>query len=509
VTLRIITTPFESPPEWPAARAGGLDPALLEAVVNTPGTGTLLAKLRDPQVVVVTTGQQPGLFTGPLYTIHKALSAKALAELLEERWQRPVVPLFWLAGDDHDFAEARTASWLKGDGSVATGSLLPRPADAAQLPMYRTLLGPEIDALVEGIATDLRPHQHSAWVESWLRKHWTFGRALGAAYAGSLAELLAPTGILCFDPTHRSAKRVMARHLIKALGLARDLDRDLATRAKELADAGHDGGVVVGDGATLVMVEGSTGRDRLVVEGEEFVARRSGERFTLDALQKLAAEDPERLSPNVLLRPVVESAILPTVAYVAGPGELNYWRLTPPIFARMRIEAQAALPRWSGMIIEPAVDRLLADLGVSLEELLAPGGALERQLAHAHVPDAAAKALTELRITIEREFGILSASGAGIALQLSRSVETLRRKVEWLLERTESKFVGHLKRRDGEATARVVRARGSLRPDNRPQERVLTVAPFLARHGTGLLGELSVAVRDWYRATLEGAGPTP
>lgn len=509
MTLRIVTTPLDRLPEWPAARAGGFDPALLDAVVAVPGTEALVAKLRDPQVVVVTTGQQPGLFTGPLYTIHKALSAKALAELLEERWQRPVVPLFWLAGDDHDFAEARTASWLRSDGSVVGGSLLPRPADAAQLPMYRTLLGPEIDALVEGIASDLRPHQHAGWTEAWLRKHWTFGRTLGAAYAGALADLLGPAGILCFDPTHRSAKRVMARHLIKALGLARDLDRDLATRARELADLGLDGGVVVGDGATLVMVEGTTGRDRLVSEDEGFVARRSGERFTLDALQALAAEEPERLSPNVLLRPVVEAAILPTVAYVAGPGELNYWQLTPPIFARMRVEPQAAVPRWSGMIIEPGVDRLLNDLGVSLEELLAPGGALERQLAYAKMPDAAAKALAELRVTLEREFGILSASGAGIALQLSRSIETLRQRAEWLVERAEFKFIGHLKRRDGEATARVIRARGSLRPENRPQERVLTVAPFLARHGTGLLGELSVAVRAWYRATLEGAGHTP
>ena len=509
MTLRIVTTPLEPRPEWPAERTGGLEPALLEALVPAAGTEALVAKLRDPRVLVVTTGQQPGLFTGPLYTLHKALSAKALAELLEERWQRPVVPLFWLAGDDHDYAEARTASWLRGDGSVATGSLLPRPADAAQLPMYRTLLGPEIDALVEGIAADLRPQQHAGWAEAWLRRHWTFGRTIGAAYAGSLAELLGPAGILCFDPTHRSAKRVMARHLIKALGLARDLDRDLDARARELAAAGHDGGVVVGDGATLVMVEGSAGRDRLVTDGEAFVARRSGERFTLDALQKLAAEDPERLSPNVLLRPVVEAAILPTVAYVAGPGELNYWRLTPPIFARMRVEPQAPVPRWSGMIVEPGVDRLLADLGVSLDELLAPGAALERQLAHAQLPEAAAAALAQLRTTLEREFGILGASGAGIARQLGRSVETLQRKAEWLVERTEAKFIGHLKRRDTETTARVARARGSLRPENRPQERVLTAAPFLARHGTGLLGELATAARAWYRATLEGAGTTP
>ncbi|HWA40334.1 MAG TPA: bacillithiol biosynthesis BshC, partial [Gemmatimonadales bacterium] len=328
-------------------------------------------------------------------------------------------------------------------------------------------------------------------------------------YAGALAELLGPAGILCFDPTHRAAKRTMARHLIKALGLARDLDRDLDTRARELAANGFDGGVVVGDGATLVMLEGNAGRDRLVLEGEGFVTRRSEERFTLEQLTAIAAEDPARLSPNVLLRPVVEAAILPTVSYVAGPGELNYWRLTPPIFSRMRIEPQAALPRWSGMIIEPGVDRLLADLGVTLDDLLAPGGALERRLALGQLPEAAARSLAELRVDLEREFGILAASGAGIAPQLGRSVETLRHRIAWLVDRTESKFVAHLKRRNEETMGRIFRARGSLRPENRPQERVLTAAPFLARHGTGILGELGVVIRAWYRAALEGAGPTP
>ncbi|MEP6745504.1 MAG: bacillithiol biosynthesis BshC, partial [Gemmatimonadota bacterium] len=355
MTLRIVTTPLDTAPEWPAARSGGFDPALLEAIVVAAGVESTVAKLRHPEVVVVTTGQQPALFTGPLYTVHKALSARALASLLEIRWQRPVVPLFWLAGDDHDFAEARTTSWLRADGSLATGSLLPRPAEASQLPMYRTIIGPEIEGLLDALQGDLRPFQHAAPVIDWARRHWGLGRTLGGAYAGALAELLAPLGILCFDPTHRAVKRAMARHLIKAAGLARDLDRDLAARAKELAELGQDGGVVVGDGATLVMVEGKQGRDRLIIENGGYVTRRSGEHYTLQDLQALAAEQPERLSPNVLLRPVIEAALLPTVAYVAGPGELRYWSLTPPIFARMRISPQAAFPRWSGMIVEPGV----------------------------------------------------------------------------------------------------------------------------------------------------------
>ena len=509
MTLRIITTPLDVLPQWPAARAGGFDPALLDAIVTVPGTEAALAKLALPDVLVVTTGQQPALFTGPLYTIYKAVSAQALAALLEERWQRPVVPLFWLAGDDHDFAEARTTAWLRPDGAVATGSLLPRPAEADQLPMYRTLLGPEIEVLLAQLLGDIAPYQFAGPVSAWLARHWQLGRTLGNAYAGSLAELFAPLGILCFDPTHRAAKRGMARHLIKAAGLARDLDRDLATRAAELAAAGHEGGVTVGDGATLVMVEGKAGRDRLLLSEGGFVTRRSEEEYTLEALQTLAAESPERLSPNVLLRPVVEAALLPTVAYVAGPGEVNYWRLTQPIFARMRIEPQAVVPRWSGMIVEPAIDRLVTDLGATLEELLAPGAKLEDRLARSQVPAEAAAAMADLRAALARDFDLLERTGVVIAPQLARSLATLRRRITWSLEQADDKVIAHLKRRDLETMGRIQRARDSLRPNGRPQERVLGVAPFLARYGTGLLPELAAVARQWYRSALEGGGDIP
>src|SRR3954453_21747985 len=135
--LRFVPTPLEHAMEQPAERAGTMDEALAAAFVPSPSSERQLERLRTPGAVAVTTGQQPGLFTGPLYTIHKALSAVALARVLEERWGRPVVPIFWLAGDDHDFTEASTASWIAADGAIATAALPPRPPEAPLTPMYR------------------------------------------------------------------------------------------------------------------------------------------------------------------------------------------------------------------------------------------------------------------------------------------------------------------------------------------------------------------------------------
>jgi bacillithiol biosynthesis cysteine-adding enzyme BshC len=509
MTLRIVTTPLRSTIDLPSARGGGFDPVLRDAILRAPGTDALLSKLEAPDVLVVTTGQQPGLFTGPLYTIHKALSARALATILEQRWERPVVPLFWLANDDHDFAEASGAAWLRADGTVAERRLTPRSADAPQLPMYRTQLPPEISGIVAELTGDLRQLQWGRDAAMWIEHHWRPGRTIGEAYAGSLAELLGRAGVLTFDPTHRSAKRAMAPHLIKALGLARELDRDLHTRAGELAAIGQEGGVPVGDGATLVMLEGKEGRDRLVADGEGFVTRRSEERFTLAELQALAAAAPERLSPNVLLRPVVEAAILPTVAYLAGPGELRYWQLTPPIYSRMRLTPQAALPRWSGVIVEPRVARALEAFGATLADLTSATNDLERRVAAQGMSPEARTALDRLAAQVEEQFAILEREGIGVAPQLVRALQTLHRKMAWLAERTEGKVVGHLRRRDAEAMARVARARDAVLPLGHPQERTLTIAPFLARYGPGFLDELAAAAHAWYRSALEGRGPLP
>jgi bacillithiol biosynthesis cysteine-adding enzyme BshC len=509
VTLRIVDTPLEFTPEWPSARTGGFDPALLEAIVPAEGSAPLLEKLKRPDVLVVTTGQQPALFTGPLYTIHKALSARALAAHLEARWQRPVVPIFWSAGDDHDFAEARTTNWLRRDGTVGAFSLPARAPDAPQLPMYRTKLSAEVTSLLGALEEDIGGLQHGPWAVEWLRRHWAPGRNLGESFNSSLAELFAPLGVLTFDPTHRSAKRAMAGLLIKAVGLARDLDRDLAERDRELRASGTEGGVVVGDGATLVMIEGRLGRDRLVIQGDHFATRRSEEPFTMAALQQIAAAEPERLSANVLLRPVIEAAILPTVAYLGGPGELRYWQLTPPIYGRMRITPQAAMPRWSGLIIPPHVERLLSSLGTSLDELLAPGSQLENRLARQQVPTAAADALAHLLASVVRDFEVMRQSGGTIAPQLARSLEGLQRKMEWLGQKADAKILSHLKRKEEERMGQIRRARGALLPSGRPQERVFTVAPFLAQYGPGVLAEVAQAALSWYGSALVGGKTTP
>lgn len=506
--MRILPIAIAAPVEWPAARASGVAPDLLPAFLYPPGSEPLRARLENPETLVVTTGQQPGLFTGPLYTIYKALSAAALARRLEERWERPVQAVFWVAGDDHDFAEANHVGWPAADGTVSGVTLRHRAPDAPLTPMYREVLGPEVTVALDRLEQDLPGGEFKAEAMAWLRKYYTPATTVAESYAGALAELLVGEGVLCFVSTHRAAKRAAARHVIRALGLSRDLDQDLAGRARELALAGRDPGVAAGDGATLVMLESGAGRDRLMMQGDGFVTRRSGEKFSLAALQAIGADAPERLSGNVLLRPVIESALLPTVAYMAGPGELRYLALTPPIYYRMRIHRQLPLPRWSGILVEPRVDRTLAKYAADIDQLLAPNGALEAKVVRSQLPAEALDAFADMRAMIETGYARIEPVAVDVDPTLKKPVESARQHALSENQELEKRLIQHLKRRQETELAQIRRAREAVLPDGKPQERVFGIVPYLARYGPGVIEEIAAVITAWYGAALE-AQPQP
>ena len=506
--MRIVTTPLLNRLEWPSARAPHSMEGVREAFLRPPGSDSLLARIFDPQTLLVTTGQQPGLFTSPLYTIYKALSAAALAHHLEERWQRPVQAVFWLAGDDHDFAEANHSAWPAQDGTISRLVLRERSADAPLTPMYRERLGPEIVPALDQLERELPGSEFKQETIDWLRRHYRPDATMAGSFGEALAELLAPRGVLCFDSTHRSAKREAARHIMKALGLSHDLDRDLAHRSRVLIAAGQDPGVPVGDSATLVMLESRQGRDRLVASSDGYVTRRSNEHFSLGDLHAIAAESPERLSGNVLLRPVLESALLPTVAYLAGPGELKYLELTTPIYDRMRVHRQQPTARWSGILVEPRVDRTLDKYGADLAELLTTGKALEQRVVRSQMPPELESAFHELRSRVEEVYRRIEPGALSIDPTLKRPVEAARQHALTESQDLEKRIVGHLKRRQETEITQIERARAAVFPEGKPQERVFGIVPFLARYGPGILDQLAEAVGAWYALALE-AEPQP
>jgi bacillithiol biosynthesis cysteine-adding enzyme BshC len=503
VNFRIVTTPLEAPLAWPQPRPGGLNPELLAACIVAESGSMTLDRLSGPDCLVVTTGQQPGLLTGPLYTIHKALSAVALARLCEQRWGKPVVPVFWAAGGDHDFAEGNHASWTAADGSTVTVTLRDRPPEAPLTPLYREPVGPEIGPILERLAADLPPSESRDSVLKLLRRWYRPEANLAASCAHTLAELLAPFGLVVFDATHPAVKQAQMPKLLEALRRAQELEQRLVERHRALVAEGRDPGVTVGDGATLVMYEGQLGRDRLAVREPGFMTRRSREQLSLAEIERLAADDPGRFSPNVLLRPAIESALLPTVAYLAGPGELRYLALAEAVYAPLNIVRQRPLPRWSGMLVDARTDRVLEKFGATLTELLDPGQKLEARVVREQLPEEATAALRELRAALTSHYEVLARAAVVIDPTIEKPIRNLAHQALSGADEAEKRLVNHLKKRQVTENQQIARARELVLPLGKPQERVLTLAPWLARYGPPVLHELLKAASAWYAEGLD------
>ncbi|MGH7583049.1 MAG: bacillithiol biosynthesis cysteine-adding enzyme BshC [Gemmatimonadales bacterium] len=473
-------------------RVAAWRPELDAAVIDAAGAEAAIARLHEDGAVAVTTGQQPGLFTGPLYSIHKALAATALARGLERRWRRPVVPIFWIAGDDHDYIEGSLAAWLGADGEVVEWRLPARPPSAPQLSLSQLTLPDEIDAGIALLAGSLPRGQPRDMTMAWIGRHYTAGATLHAACAGALAELLAPFGIVCFDPTHPAAKRVQAPLLRRAIEHAAEIDAAL----KSIPDPGT--GVRTGDGATLVFVNTDAGRERLMIDGDAFRTRRSGIAFGADDLVQLIQGEPERFSANVLLRPVIEAALLPTVAYVAGPAELTYLRSqSATLYPLFDVTPQVPVPRWSGATVPHWAERLLHRLDLTAETVIADDSAAARAVLDRDFPHDARQAIDALHAQVGRGRDLLIDAGRRIDPVLDAAMVNRLRRLDELIDDLDAVLRRHLRKRSDIAYAQYRRLTDVFRPLGQPQERVLTAATFLGRYGDAWTNAVFESVTTW------------
>lgn len=462
-------------------------------------------RLRLPGALAVTTGQQPGLFGGPMYVVHKALAARAVARCLERAWERPVVPVFWLAGDDHDWDEATRTAWWSTDGEVVEWRLPARDPHAPQHAMAAEPLPmAEVAAARARLTADLPAGAPRDAALAWVDRHWRTGATVHSAFAAAMAELLEPLGIACLDATAPPLKEAQRPLLRAALDRSAALDHALAT----LPEA--DAWVGAGEGLSLVFLEAGAGRDRLVRDGDGFVTRRSGERFTAAELYRLLDSDPGRFSANVLLRPVVEAALLPTVAYVAGPGELRYLTAQASVlYPVLDVAPQQPVPRWSGSVVDAVSERLLGRLDLEVDAVLADQGSLGRLMVRRDLDPGVPAAVERLEAAIDTAARELQQAGRSIDPVLERAIESRRRKLRFVTDDLTRLMERHHKKRDGIAWSQYQRLRARLLPLDGRQERVIGVAGALGLWGDAWLAAAAEAADAWAADALDPAPVAP
>jgi len=423
--------------------------------------------------VVVTTGQQPGLFGGPIYTWSKALSAIALADAIEEVSGIPAVPVYWAATYDSDYAEASVTYVADGDRVL---TLSAPPASVAGRGMRDTPLGDVTGPL--GVLADAAGAAAAPHVMDDVRRAYTAQHTVGDAFVALLRSVLEPLGMPVLDAGHPAMQALVRPVLARALAEAPAVDAALRQRSAALVAAGYEPQVAHVDRLSLVFAAGPGERRRLPIGA------------TLD-------DAPGGLEPNVLLRPVVGRAILPTVAYVAGPAEQAYFAQSTAVADALGMARPLAVPRWSGVIVEPHVQRVLDRYALTVDALRDPHAVLGR-LVRERVPAVVAAAVVRYRQALEAAAAELEAALGGTTPPLvDRAVaEGTRRAIAHRLDRLERRVGAATKRREAELVRQIGIARASLFPLDRLQERVLNLMPLLARHGLPLLDAMAARARE-------------
>lgn len=460
--------------------------------VRAPGARARqrLEAVRDGNGFVITTGQQAGLFGGPLYALYKAITAAVLADRLENRLGRPVAPLFWTASEDHDWYEA-DHTWVVGVDNETHRLELPAVPGAGDQALHRLPMGPGVVDCLAQFEALLPPTDFAPRYLDLLRDSFTAEATLPEAFEGVMSALLEPLGML-FVQAHAPVLKQLSSDVMHAeLTDAESHEAALARRASELEEAGYEVQVPVLEGGVNLFAEGPAGRERVYRDGDGFVLRHSETRLSLDEMGERLRTDPSRISPNVLLRPVVESAVFPTLAYVAGPGEQAYFAQLEPLFEAHGVGMPVVFPRLGTTVVESKIGKVLDKFDLTEADLARPFHELAGDRARDEVPDSVKKALGELRGTIARSVQELADVAREVDPTLKGPVQHVRSVAFDAVGDVEKKIVQAVKRQSEIALQQIEKAHHHLYPESKPQERVFNPFYYLVRYGEDFVGEVT------------------
>jgi len=455
--------------------------ALVAALRRQNSSSPLLERLAQPGTLAVVTGQQVGLFSGPAYTVFKALHAVRLAQWLTENGI-PAVPVFWVATEDHDFAEVNHV-WVF-DAEHRPVKLEMRRSAGAQPVGGVTLASPPVNEL----RAALRSLPFGEEVTDLVEETYRGGTTMGAAFGELLRKLLGGFDILQVDPLLPEFRALAAPALQTAVKAHAELTSSMLVRNRELIAAGYHAQVHVEEQTSFVFLLENGKRLALRRHGAEFV--QNGRRFSTEELVARAAS----LSPNALLRPVVQDSILPTVACVMGSAEAAYLAQSEVLYRTVLGRMPVVAPRTGFTIVDQHSAKLMDRYRLALPDFFQGQEVLREHMAARLVPPALDAAIGETARVVEQALGRLRGDLSAFDVTLAQALDHSGRKIRYQLTKIEGKTGREAMRRQDRAKRDAASLDGLIFPERHLQERIYSILPFLAKHGLDLVDHLYQAI---------------
>jgi bacillithiol biosynthesis cysteine-adding enzyme BshC len=443
--------------------------ALVKALTHLNGPSESLALLAQPGTVAVVTGQQVGLFSGPAYTIYKALTAVRAARDLSAQGI-PAVPVFWLATEDHDFPEVNHA-WVFGPSHHPVRVSVESPAEFAGRPRPVGSI-PIAHPPIEELRNALGGLPHAEEVTALVEQSYRPGATMGAGFQALIKNLLGSMGLIFIDPLEPAIRDIAAPFMAVALEAAPDLKAKLLERNKELESAGYH---------AQVHIEPKTSLFFLLENGERTTLRHKDSEY-------IQLRDRARdISPNALLRPVMQDYLMPTVAYIGGPAELAYLAQSRVIYDTLLGRMPVVMSRAGFTLLDSRGAKLLARYKLTIAQTLVPEESLKSRIASALVPPHLEGAFDRTSNEVGLHLAGLRQQIAAFDPTLASALDKSRSKIAYQMEKIHKKIAHEMLRRDARAAEDTGYLLGSLFPHRHLQERFYSILPFLAQHGTQLV----------------------
>lgn len=451
----------------------------------SPETLKNLERLRAGACCMVT-GQQVGLFGGPLYAIFKALGAIRLAEKATELGA-DCVPVFWLATEDHDLAEINHTRLLAGDGSLQPVATSTRGAPDA--PVSEIRLGEEIREALENAETALGDSE----IAGLLRRCYQPGETLGSAFARLFSALAGRWGVLMLDASDPELHALAQPIYHAAIERAEEIDQALLERDRELLSSGYHDQVKVTELSTLLFTiqNGS----RVVIQRVNGVARAADfrigeEKISREKLLERIDAEPQHFSANVLLRPVVQDHLLPTLAYTGGPAECAYFAQAAVVYEKLLGRVTPAVPRFSATLMEPKAASLLERYSLTLTDVFEGPERLREALAERALPADLKAAFEAAEKALDQNLARIVTSLEHLDPTLVDAAQNAGSKMHYQLDRLQGKAARAELLRNEVLDRHASLLSNLLFPHKELQEREIAGVSFLARHGMDLLERL-------------------